>query len=89
MAVVTVTLRFFAASRAATGLDEIECVSSHEPTLGELVAGLAPASGTEPDELARVLARCSFLVDGVSTRDREQVVPADAVVDVMPPFAGG
>ncbi|BDZ49560.1 putative molybdenum cofactor biosynthesis protein D2 / thiamineS [Frondihabitans sucicola] len=89
MAVVTVTLRFFAASRAATGLDELECVAEHEPTLGELIAGLAPARGTDPDELMGVLDRCSFLVDGISTRDRSQVVSHGAVVDVMPPFAGG
>ncbi|MGA1813783.1 MoaD/ThiS family protein [Frondihabitans sp. 4ASC-45] len=85
----TVTLRFFAAARAATGLDELACVSAREPTIGELVDGVLPASGKDPDELARVLGRCAFLVDGVSTQDRSRVVPAGAVVDVMPPFAGG
>lgn len=89
MSVVTVTLRFFAASRAATGLDQLECVSDDEPTLGEQLAGLAPANGTDPDEFERMLQRCSFLVDGVTTRDRSTPVPAGAVVDVMPPFAGG
>jgi molybdopterin synthase sulfur carrier subunit len=89
VAVVTVTLRFFAASRAATGVDEIQCVAPGEPTLGELVAGVAPANGIDADELTRVLERCSFLVDGVSTRDRSQLVADGAVIDVMPPFAGG
>jgi molybdopterin synthase sulfur carrier subunit len=89
MALSTVTLRFFAAARAAMGLDEIHCVSEQAPTLGELVSTLAPASGVDPDELAAVLERSSFLVDGVSTRDRSLVVASGAVVDVMPPFAGG
>ena len=35
----TVTLRFFAAARAATGLDELACVSAGEPTIGELIDG--------------------------------------------------
>lgn len=89
MPVVTVLLRFFAASRAATGLDELQCVSDHEPTLDELVAGLVPGEAGDPDELRRVLQRCSFLVDGLSTRDLSTRVPNGAVVDVMPPFAGG
>jgi molybdopterin synthase sulfur carrier subunit len=32
---------------------------------------------------------CSFLVDGTSTRDRASVLAPGAVVDVLPPFAGG
>ncbi|MCU1530032.1 MAG: hypothetical protein JWP75_3795 [Frondihabitans sp.] len=86
---VTVTLRFFAAARAATGLDEIVCVSPAEPTIAELVAELAPASGTDPAELSAIIARSSFLVNGVSTRDHSTRVAPGAVVDVMPPFAGG
>lgn len=89
MSAAAVTLRFFAASRAATGLDQLETVWEGEPTLGELLAGVAPADGTDSDEFARMLDRCSFLVDGVTTRDRSTRVPAGAVVDVMPPFAGG
>ncbi|ROQ38580.1 molybdopterin converting factor small subunit [Frondihabitans sp. PhB188] len=86
---MTVTLRFFAAAKGATGLDEIECVSAEVPTLGELVDAILPAAGTDPDELERIFTRCSFLVDGATTRDRAQRVPGGAVVDVMPPFAGG
>jgi molybdopterin synthase sulfur carrier subunit len=86
---LTVTLRFFAAARAATGLDEVECVTPEEPTIAELVANLAPAPGTDPADLAAILARSSYLVDGVSTRDLATPVRDGAVVDVMPPFAGG
>ena len=86
---VTVTLRFFAAARAATGLDEIARVFDDEPTVGALADGLEPGPGTPKAELDAVLDRCSFLVDGLSTRDRDLVVADGAVVDVMPPFAGG
>ena len=37
----------------------------------------------------RVLTACSFLVDGTSTRDRALQLSPGAVVDVLPPFAGG
>lgn len=86
---VTVTLRFFAAARAATGVDETVWTGEQDPALGDLVASVEPAAGTDAADLAAVLDRCSFLVDGVTTRDRAVVVPGGAVVDVMPPFAGG
>ncbi|ARC56172.1 hypothetical protein AS850_03660 [Frondihabitans sp. 762G35] len=89
MGVVTVTLRFFAAARAAAGTDQLECVAESEPTLGDLVETVQPAAGVDPDDFRATLERCSFLVDGVTTRDLAQVVPSGAVVDVMPPFAGG
>jgi molybdopterin synthase sulfur carrier subunit len=43
-------------------------------------------------EFARVLLRCSFLVDGapVGTRDHKTVQLAEGgTVEVLPPFAGG
>lgn len=86
---ISVTLRFFAAARAATGLDEIARSFDHDPTIGALAAGLVPGPGTSEADLEAVLGRCSFLVDGVSTRDRGLVVADGSVVDVMPPFAGG
>jgi molybdopterin synthase sulfur carrier subunit len=36
-----------------------------------------------------VLTACSFLVDGTQTRDRSVALAPGAVVDVLPPFAGG
>jgi sulfur-carrier protein len=41
------------------------------------------------ERLERVLTACSFLVDGTTTRDRALVLSPGAVVDVLPPFAGG
>ena len=35
------------------------------------------------------MARCSYLLDEVAVRDRALVLADGAVVDVLPPFAGG
>ena len=76
-------VRYFAAAKAALGRadDEIDGVDDLAALEAALVASVPSA--------ADVLARCSYLVDGVSTTDRSTVLPADAAVDVLPPFAGG
>jgi molybdopterin synthase sulfur carrier subunit len=78
-----VTVRYFAGARAASGVDtEIHDASN----LDQLVDQLVAAHG---EKLERVLTACSFLVDGTSTRDRALTLTPGAVVDVLPPFAGG
>jgi molybdopterin synthase sulfur carrier subunit len=78
-----VTVRYFAGARAASGVDtEIHDADS----LGQLVGQIVDAHG---EKLERVLTACSFLVDGTSARDRTLVLAPGAVVDVLPPFAGG
>ncbi len=59
------------------------------PTGGTLDDVLATARDRHGAELARVLERCSFLLDEVAVRDRETALPDHATVDVLPPFAGG
>jgi molybdopterin converting factor small subunit len=78
-----VTVRYWAGARAAAGRSE-EAVDAD--TVGELLALV----GTRHD-IDRVLAACSLLVDGTSVRRDEidRPLPADAVVDLLPPFAGG
>ena len=78
-----VTVRYFAGARAAAG---VESETRTAGTLDELVGQLADAHG---ERLERVLTACSFLVDGTSTRDRATALSPGAVVDVLPPFAGG
>src|SRR3712207_4077284 len=78
-----VTVRYFAGARAASGVDAEERTAS---TLEELVGQIVAAHG---ERLERVLTACSFLVDGTQTRDRTSVLSPGAVVDVLPPFAGG
>jgi len=76
-------VRYFAGARAAAGCPE-EKLSA--PTLSDLVEALSAAHGPG---LARVLSAASFLVDGVAWHERTAPLPADATVDVLPPFAGG
>ena len=78
-----VTVRYFAGARAASGVDT---ESREADTLDQLVGQLVDEHG---EKLERVLTACSFLVDGTSTRDRALVLSPGAVVDVLPPFAGG
>ncbi len=79
-------LRYWAAARAAAGTDE-ETVDA--PTLA---AALDVAGTRHGVAMARLLPSCAYLVDGspVGRRPRESVaLSADAVVEVLPPFAGG
>jgi molybdopterin synthase sulfur carrier subunit len=90
----TVTLRYWAAAKQAAGVAE-ETISART-LAAALEAALSAregnrAAGPECD-LRAVLARSSFLVDGspVGSRAPETVrLPEAAVVEVLPPFAGG
>jgi len=80
-----VLVRFWAAARDAAGRVE----ESYPP--GSLAAIVAEA-GQRHEGLAKVLERSSFLVDSepVGRRDHATVeVGAGAVLEVLPPFAGG
>jgi molybdopterin synthase sulfur carrier subunit len=82
-----VTLRYWAAAKDAAG------VAEQTVTADTLAIALAEAG--ESDVRARlrsVLERSSFLVDGtpVGRRAAESVQLSDgAVIEVLPPFAGG
>ncbi|MEV5674616.1 MULTISPECIES: MoaD/ThiS family protein [unclassified Streptomyces] len=82
----TGTIRYWAAAKAAAGAAE-------EPyTAATLAEALDAVRERHPGELAHVLRRCSFLIDGdpVGTRGHETVRLAEGgTVEVLPPFAGG
>ena len=82
---VEVTVRFFAAARAAAGAETDSLTLGPGATVAELVSELCCRS----DELAHVLQRCSFLCDGVAVRNRAITLQSGQIVDVLPPFAGG
>jgi molybdopterin synthase sulfur carrier subunit len=82
---IGITVRYFAAARAAVGSDFEQLTMRSGTTVDDLVTGL----GDRNWELARVLSRCSFLLDGIAVRDRGQALQAGNTVDVLPPFAGG
>jgi len=82
----TVTVRYFAAARAAAGVETEPLELPAGATVEDVIAAVREQHGAE---LARVLDRCSYLLDEVAVRDRTAAVPAGATLDVLPPFAGG
>lgn len=84
----TVTMRYWAAAKAAAGVDQEECTAD---TLAGALATVRVRHG-EDGRLAAVLEHCSFLVDEtpVGARPHAEVRFGDrATVEVLPPFAGG
>jgi len=82
------TIRYWAAAKAAAGTAEEPYRAA---TLAEALAAARARHAADP-EFARVLPRCSFLVDGTSVggRDHTEVfLPDGGTVEVLPPFAGG
>jgi molybdopterin converting factor small subunit len=79
-----VTVRYFAAARAAAGVTEEAAPAGLD--LDALAGLLAERHG---ERMAVVLKVASFLVDGLSCHDRGAALPDGATVDVLPPFAGG
>ena len=82
---IEVTVRFFAAARAAAGNEEETIRIRPDTTL----AGLVEQLSARDEALAKVLMRCSFLCDGVAVRDADLTLRNAQTVDVLPPFAGG
>ena len=83
-----VTMRYWAAAKHAAGVAEERLDAA---TLAEAVAeavGRRPAAA----EFRAVLARSSFLVDGTQAGGRAAdavQLGEGAVIEVLPPFAGG
>ncbi len=81
-----IIVRYFAAARAAAGVGE------EQRDARTLDAVLAAAVAQYGERLGTVLEVCSFLVDGdpVGARPHADVRLTDgAVVDCLPPYAGG
>jgi molybdopterin converting factor small subunit len=85
MAEVEVTVRYFAAARAAAGME----AETLEVAPGTSVKDLVERLGARSPKLAAVLDRCSFLCDGMAVRNRAEPLRTNQTVDVLPPFAGG
>ena len=86
-------VRYFAAARAAAGVEEESFSLPSGATVADLLQAVLaveraePPAGTPP--LQRILSRSSFLLNEVAVRDRTAVLNPGDVVDVLPPFAGG
>ena len=83
---VTVTVRYFAAARAAAGVhsERLEVVAD-----GSVRLVLQAATERHGAPLARVLQRCSYLLDEVAVHGDLTPVTDGQTLDVLPPFAGG
>lgn len=84
-----VLVRYWAAAKAAAGRPEEQFPPA--ATLAELLDAVRDRYGAG-SPLDVVLGRCSYLVDEVSPGTRapaEVGLAPGAVVDVLPPFAGG
>ncbi|NJQ00058.1 MoaD/ThiS family protein [Streptomyces zingiberis] len=82
------TIRYWAAAKSAAGTAEEPYEAA---TLAEALEAARRLHAGQP-EFARVLLRCSFLVDGapVGVRAHDTVTLAPGgTVEVLPPFAGG
>ena len=81
MTTTTITVRYFAAARAAAGVEVEKIQVASAATVADLLDAVRAAHGPE---LARVLAVCS---------DCERLIGAPVAgatsLDVLPPFAGG
>ncbi|NHI18624.1 MoaD/ThiS family protein [Phycicoccus endophyticus] len=75
-------VRYWAGARAAAGVEseQVEALPSVAALTERIVAG-RPA-------LAEVLPVCSVLVDGLAASG-DTPLPPGALVEVLPPFAGG
>ena len=86
-------VRYFAAARAAAGLEEEKFDLPEGTTVAGLLDAVLAVERPEPPAgtpaLPRVLSRSSFLLNEVAVRDQSTIVGPDDVVDVLPPFAGG
>ncbi|MGP3534655.1 MoaD/ThiS family protein [Microbacterium sp. RD1] len=76
-----IRIRYFAAAAERAGTD------AEERGEASLVA-LRAALTAEHPALGDILPRCAVLVDGARA-DSDVALPDGAVVDVLPPFAGG
>lgn len=75
-----VTVRYWAGARRAAGRDSEQLSAGN---LRDLLSQL----GSRP-ALTEVIAASSVLVDGIANPS-DNPLPEGAVVDILPPFAGG
>jgi sulfur-carrier protein len=87
----TVTVRYWAAARAAAGTEQDELPVSDGATLADVLTGVLALHADRP-RLTDVVAMCSVLVGDrpVGATDPALVgLRAGDVVELLPPFAGG
>lgn len=81
----THTVRFYAGAAEAAGADS----ASISLAPGAMLADLVAALGAGNPRLAEVLGVCTLLLDGRPAPADSPLPESPALVDVLPPFAGG
>jgi molybdopterin synthase sulfur carrier subunit len=86
-----VTLRYWAAAKDAAGVSDEKVEAT---TLADALSVAASQAGRpgNASRLRTVMARSSFLINGqpAGKRPHESIALSDdAVIEVLPPFAGG
>jgi molybdopterin synthase sulfur carrier subunit len=84
--VVEITVRYWAASRSAAGCESEKLSGA---TLADIIAAAGERHGPG---LAMLLNICAYLIDGVPAKRPEAsriTLTSGAVIEVLPPFAGG
>jgi molybdopterin converting factor small subunit len=87
----SVTVRYWAAARAAAGVDSDVIAVSDGTTLADVLVDVRSLHPDRP-RLAEVVTVCSVLVGDqpVGSSDPTQVrLRAGQIVELLPPFAGG
>lgn len=84
-----IDVRYFAAAAAGVGRTEERREYDGPVTIGGVLADVERSAARADDRLGTVLGRCSFIVNGMTTRDREHRLADGDQLDVLPPFAGG
>ena len=88
---VRVTVRYWAAARAAAGLDAETLTLAAPATVADVLAA-AEAAHPDRERLGGVLAICSVLVGErpVGAQSAAEVAVTDGdTLELLPPFAGG
>lgn len=83
---MSVTVRYFAGARAAAGVASEAVTLPENGTVADVLTLVEARHGMA---LSKVLAASSLLLDEVAVRDRSLHPRPGAVLDVLPPFAGG
>ena len=86
----TVAVRYWAGARAAAGTAEDLFATTGDLTLADVVARVLERHPGE--QMARTVAVCSVLLGDQPVRSQDPatvVVRPGAVVELLPPFAGG
>ncbi len=83
---LTLTVRYFAAAAATSGVEEERLDVTSPATVRDVLKACADRFGPE---FATVLQRCSYLLDEIAVHDLDSPLHPGAQLDVLPPFAGG